>query len=196
MKRLCVYSGSNPGKNDKYSELTKKLGKVLVQNGIDLVYGGSKIGLMGRIAKEVSNNGGHVIGVIPKGLFVDDMINENLAELIMTEDLSARKKKMEELSDGFIALPGGLGTYEELFEVLSWAQLGLHKKPIGILNIDHFYDPLLELLKNTCKEGFMKESNLKLLLVSDDPLELLEMMKTYTPPVMEKKWDEMPEKSN
>lgn len=194
MKRFCVYSGSNPGKNNKYSELTKVLGKTLVKNNIDLVYGGSRIGLMGRIATTVAANGGHVIGVIPKGLFADDMINEDLAELIMTEDLSARKKKMAELSDGFIALPGGLGTYEELFEILSWAQLGLHKKPIGLLNIEHFYDPLLTLLENTCREGFMKESNLKLLVVSDDPEKLLNMMKDYTPPVMEKKWDEMPEK--
>ncbi|MCS4471253.1 TIGR00730 family Rossman fold protein [Clostridium botulinum] len=191
MKRICVYSGSNLGLRSEYKESAKLLGKILAENKIELVYGGSRIGLMGEISNEVLRNNGKVIGVMPKGLFSGEMVHENLTKLIEVENMHERKQTMAELSDGFIALPGGLGTFEELFEVLSWAQLGIHKKPIGILNISNFFDPLLHMIKNACTEGFMNESNIKLISVSDTPSELAKQMKNYVPPLMENKWREL-----
>ncbi|EJE7234137.1 TIGR00730 family Rossman fold protein [Clostridium botulinum] len=191
MKRICVYSGSNLGLRSEYKESAKLLGKILAENKIELVYGGSRIGLMGEISNEVLRNNGKVIGVMPKGLFSGEMVHENLTKLIEVENMHERKQTMAELSDGFIALPGGLGTFEELFEVLSWAQLGIHKKPIGILNISNFFDPLLHMIKNTCTEGFMNESNIKLISVSDNPSELIKQMKNYVPPLIENKWREL-----
>ncbi|NFD76742.1 TIGR00730 family Rossman fold protein [Clostridium botulinum] len=191
MKRICVYSGSNLGLRSEYKESAKLLGKILAENKIELVYGGSRIGLMGEISNEVLRNNGKVIGVMPKGLFSGEMVHENLTKLIEVENMHERKQTMAELSDGFIALPGGLGTFEELFEVLSWAQLGIHKKPIGILNISNFFGPLLHMIKNTCTEGFMNESNIKLISVSDTPSELIKQMKNYVPPLMENKWREL-----
>ncbi|ACA43438.1 TIGR00730 family Rossman fold protein [Clostridium botulinum] len=191
MKRICVYSGSNLGLRSEYKESAKLLGKILAENKIELVYGGSRIGLMGEISNEVLRNNGKVIGVMPKGLFSGEMVHENLTKLIEVENMHERKQTMAELSDGFIALPGGLGTFEELFEVLSWAQLGIHKKPIGILNISNFFDPLLHMIKNTCTEGFMNESNIKLISVSDNPSKLIKQMKNYVPPLMGNKWREL-----
>ncbi|APR01430.1 putative lysine decarboxylase family protein [Clostridium botulinum] len=191
MKRICVYSGSNLGLRSEYKESAKLLGKILAENKIELIYGGSRIGLMGEISNEVLRNNGKVMGVMPKGLFSGEMVHENLTKLIEVENMHERKQTMAELSDGFIALPGGLGTFEELFEVLSWAQLGIHKKPIGILNISNFFDPLLHMIKNTCTEGFMNESNIKLISVSDTPSELIKQMKNYVPPLMENKWREL-----
>ncbi|MBN3346674.1 Rossman fold protein, TIGR00730 family [Clostridium botulinum] len=191
MKRICVYSGSNLGLRSEYKESAKLLGKILAKNEIELVYGGSRIGLMGEISNEVLRNNGKVIGVMPKGLFSGEMVHENLTKLIEVENMHERKQTMAELSDGFIALPGGLGTFEELFEVLSWAQLGIHKKPIGILNISNFFDPLLHMIKNACTEGFMNESNIKLISVSDTPSELIKQMKNYVPPLIENKWREL-----
>ncbi|WP_434295743.1 TIGR00730 family Rossman fold protein [Clostridium botulinum] len=191
MKRICVYSGSNLGLRSEYKESAKLLGKILAENKIELVYGGSRIGLMGDISNEVLRNNGKVIGVMPKGLFSGEMVHENLTKLIEVENMHERKQTMAELSDGFIALPGGLGTFEELFEVLSWAQLGIHKKPIGILNISNFFDPLLHMIKNTCTEGFMNESNIKLISVSDNPSKLIKQMKNYVPPLMGNKWREL-----
>lgn len=191
MKRICIYSGSNLGFRPEYKENAKLLGKILAENKIELVYGGSSIGLMGEISNEVLKNNGKVIGVMPKGLFSGEMVHKNLTKLIEVENMHERKQTMAELSDGFIALPGGLGTFEELFEVLSWAQLGIHKKPIGLLNISNFFDPLLYMIKNTCTEGFMNESNIKLISVSDTPLELIKQMKNYIPPLMENKWREL-----
>jgi uncharacterized protein (TIGR00730 family) len=191
MKNICVYLGSNPGNRVEYKESVLRLGDVLVQNNIDLVYGGSKIGLMGELSNQVLKKNGKVTGVMPKNLFPESVVNNQLTKLIYVEDMHERKKKMADLSDGFIALPGGIGTFEELFEILSWAQLGIHKKPIGLLNVEGFFDPVITLLQNTIKEGFMKASNLKLLLVSSNPAELISMMKAYVPPVMEQKWNDL-----
>jgi len=188
MKRICIYSGSNLGCRPEYKEVAKALGKVICENQLELVYGGSKIGLMGEVANEVLRNKGQVIGVMPRGLFSKEMVHENLTKLIEVNNMHERKHTMAELSDGFIALPGGLGTFEELFEILSWAQLGIHKKPIALLNVSNFFDPLLNMLQNTCAEGFMRKSNIKLLLVSENPSELIRMMESYTPPMMENKW--------
>ncbi|WP_055669044.1 TIGR00730 family Rossman fold protein [Desnuesiella massiliensis] len=194
MKRICVYSGSNLGTRPEYRESAKTLGKVLAENGIELVYGGSRVGLMGEISNEVLRNKGKVTGVMPKGLFSGEMVHKKLTTLIEVKNMHERKQTMSDLADGFICLPGGLGTYEELFEMLSWAQLGIHKKPIGILNIAKFFDPLLNLLHNTCNEGFMKESNLQLISNSDNPEILIKKMQAYTPPIMENKWNDLSSK--
>ncbi|WP_368491099.1 TIGR00730 family Rossman fold protein [Clostridium sp. BJN0013] len=190
MKAICVYSGSNSGLHPEYQRNARLLGKILVENKIELIYGGSKVGLMGEISKEVLKNNGKVTGVIPKGLFSGESVHENLTKLIEVKDMHERKKIMADLSDGFIALPGGLGTYEELFEVLSWAQLGIHKKPIGLLNVLNYYNPLMDMLNATCTEGFMDKSSLKIISISDNPLLLVEKMKNYTPPIMKTKWYE------
>lgn len=191
MKRICVYCGSSLGARPEYSKISRLLGKTLASNKIELVYGGSKIGLMGEVSNEVLKNQGKVIGVMPRGLFTVETASENLTKLIEVDTMHERKQTMSDLSDGFIALPGGLGTFEELFEMLSWARIGIHKKPIGLLNISHFFDPLVNMLKNTCTEGFMKESNMNLFCISDNPLELIQKMKVYSPPVTETRWHKL-----
>lgn len=191
MKRICIYSGSNLGMDEEYKKSAVSLGKLLVESNLELVYGGSRVGLMGEVANEVLRNNGKVIGVMPKGLFSEEIVHKNLTKLIEVKNMHERKETMTNLSDGFIALPGGLGTFEELFEILSWAQLGIHKKPIGILNISNFFAPLLVLLQKSCTEGFMKESNIKLISISNSPLQLINQMKNYVPPIMENKWNEL-----
>jgi len=191
MKRICVYSGSNLGVRPEYKEITNQLGDVLVQNDIELVYGGSNVGLMGEIANEIMKKGGRVTGVIPRDLFPNEVINNQLTRLIKVKNMHERKQTMADLSDGFIAIPGGVGTFEELFEVLSWAQLGIHKKPVGILNISNFFDPFIALIQEIVKEGFMNASNTKLLLVSTEPHELIKKMAIYTPPTLGNKWRQL-----
>lgn len=194
MKKICVYCGSNPGSRPEYKEYAKLLGKELASNQIELVYGGSCIGLMGEVANEVLKHNGKVTGVMPKGLFLGEVVHKNLTKLIEVENMHQRKQTMAELSDGFITLPGGLGTFEELFEILSWAQIGIHKKPIGLLNISNFFDPLISMLKNAANEGFMSESNLQLISISENPSELIEKMRVYSPPKMESKWKDLDNK--
>lgn len=193
MNRICVYSGSNLGNNPEYKESAARLGKILAMEKIELVYGGSRVGLMGEVAREVLISGGRAIGVMPKNLFPADIIKSDLTEFIWTQDMRERKKTMEEISDGFIALPGGVGTYEELFEMLSFAQLGIHKKPIGVLNTAHFFDPLLDMIKKTADAGFMRQSNLSLLLEDEDPKKLLDKMKRFQAPELGMKWRQLEE---
>lgn len=193
MNRICVYSGSNLGNNPEYKESAARLGKILAMEKIELVYGGSRVGLMGEVAREVLISGGRAIGVMPKNLFPADIIKSDLTEFIWTQDMRERKKTMEEISDGFIALPGGVGTYEELFEMLSFAQLGIHKKPIGVLNAAHFFDPLLDMIKKTADAGFMRQSNLSLLLEDQDPKKLLDKMKSFQAPELGMKWKQLEE---
>jgi len=188
MKRICVYSGSNTGFKPIYKESAKRLGQEIVNKGLELIYGGSNVGLMGAVANEVLKSQGSVIGVIPRGLFGGEIVHHNLTKMIEVENMRERKKKMFELADGFIALPGGLGTLEELFETLSFAQLGLHQKPIGLLNTDNFFDPLLDLLVKICEEGFMPPENKQLLLVSGNETELIEKMLAYKPVAVASKW--------
>ncbi len=194
MKKICVYSGSNLGNRPEYKEIAVQLGDVLVQNEIELVYGGSKVGLMGEIANRMLERGGKVTGVTPKGLFPKEIIHDGLSELIEVLDMHERKKTMADLSDGFIALPGGIGTFEELFEMLSWAQLGIHKKPIGALNVGGFFEATVTLLQNAVQAEFMNASNLQLLLVSDTPEKLIAEMYEYKPPMLGTKWLELSEK--
>jgi len=182
MKRITVFCGSSSGANEIYEKSAYALGQLLASSGIGLVYGGAKVGLMGAVANGALSRGGEVIGVLPKFLKTVELQHEGLTELIAVASMHERKLKMEELSDGVIALPGGYGTLEEFIEMLTWAQLGLHSKPVGLLNVNGFYDPLLALLHGMVEQGFLKESNQKMLLVHDDPAQMLDQMKKYVAP--------------
>lgn len=191
MKRICVYSGSNSGNKEAYKKAAIDLAKVFLENDIELVYGGSKFGLMGIIADYMVQNGGTVIGIMPRGLFPDGVVHQGIAEFIQVEDMSARKKKMIEISDGFVALPGGVGTYEEFFETLSGAQLKLHKKPLALYNVEGYYEHLIQLLQNTMEEGFMNASNLDLIIASSDADDLYNKMCAYEVPDLGIKWKDL-----
>jgi len=182
MKSIVVFCGSGEGYNEVYKDTAYELGAILAERNYDLVYGGAKVGLMGAIAEGALQNGGKVIGVIPEFLRTKEVAHEGLSEMVLTETMHERKMKMHELSDGIIALPGGWGTMEELFEMMTWAQLGLHQKPIGLLNINGFYEPLLALLHNMTEEGFLKELYREMIMVSEDIFELLEKMENYSAP--------------
>lgn len=186
MKRITVFCGSSFGTEEIYKEQAELLGKTLAKQNIALVYGGANVGLMGAVADGALSENGTVIGVLPNFLRSKEIAHLGLTELILVESMHERKTKMNDLCDGVIALPGGFGTLEELFEMLTWAQLGLHKKPIAILNINGFYDSLLELLQTMSKKGLLKESNQKMLLVSDDIEDLLNQMENYIPPTVGK----------
>lgn len=186
MKRITVFCGSSSGTNEKYEKQATLLGQTLAKQKIELVYGGAKVGLMGAVADGVLNGGGRVIGVMPSFLKSVEIAHQGLSELIWVESMHERKTRMNDLCDGVIALPGGFGTLEEFFEILTWAQLGLHKKPMAILNIGGFYDPLMALLRTMVKEGFLKEANLQMVLVSDNIDDLLNQMRSYVAPTVGK----------
>lgn len=186
MKRITVFCGSSAGTKKIYEEQAYKLGKTLAEQGIELVYGGANVGLMGTVANGVMEHNGKAIGVLPTFLKNVEIANENLSELIIVETMHQRKTKMDELSDGVISLPGGFGTLEELFEMLTWAQLGLHKKPVAILNIDGFYDELLAFIQKMVDEGFLKRANQEMLIVSDDIDQLITAMRNYQAPTVGK----------
>ena len=186
MKRVTVFCGSSFGTEEIYKSQANLLGKILAEHQIELVYGGANVGLMGAVADGVLDNGGKAIGVLPNFLKSKEIAHDNLTELILVETMHERKTKMNELCDGVIALPGGFGTLEELFEMLTWAQLGLHKKPIAILNTAGFYDSLITFIQNMVDKGFLKEVNRDMVLVSDDIDELIEMMKNYVAPKVAK----------
>jgi len=186
IKRLTVFCGSSSGTSDKYTQQTALLGLTLAKQNIELVYGGAKVGLMGTLADAVLGAGGRVIGIMPEFLKSVEIAHEGLTELIWVESMHERKTRMNELCDGVIALPGGFGTLEEFFEMLTWAQLGLHKKPIAILNIDGFYDSLRELIRKMVETGFLKDANRQMVLISDNVEELLEMMRNYVAPTVGK----------
>lgn len=179
MNKVVVYCGSNFGDVPDYYHAAKLLGQTLAKQGSSLVYGGGKVGLMGAIADSILASGGQAIGVIPSFLKDKEVAHLGLNELIVTPDMASRKNKMIELGDAFIALAGGIGTYEELFEVVSLAQLRQHAKPIGVLNTNGFFDPLITMLKHTAQAGFMPPANVDLLCVSDDVDELLHLMANY-----------------
>ncbi len=182
MKRICVYCGSAVGASPVYVEAAERLAVELVERNIELVYGGAQVGVMGAIANAVLNAGGTVIGVLPVGLFRTEVPHAGLTELVEVNSLHERKGKMAELSDAFIALPGGLGTLEELFEILTWAQLGLHKNPVGLLNINGFYDKLLEYLNHAAAEKFIRPQHRDMLVVETSIAAMLEKFKSYKPP--------------
>jgi len=186
MKRICVFCGSNPGKNPVYLEAAKNLGLFLVEKNIELVFGGGRVGLMGKIADTVMGNGGRVVGIIPKSLADKEVAHEGLTELHVVDSMHTRKAMMADLSDGFIALPGGFGTFEELCEIITWAQLGFHSKPCGFLNIGGYYDPLIELFDKATHERFVRPEHRKLVLIESDIAKMYKLMAGYQPPTLEK----------
>ncbi len=181
MKSIVVFCGSSEGNDPDVLLAAYDLGMTLAKNGTTLVYGGSKIGVMGKVALGALENEGKVIGIIPDFLTLKEVVHVGLTELIVTENMQERKLQMHDLSDGIITLPGGYGTLEELFEMITWAQLGLHQKPIGILNTNGFYDDLLKMLRKMVAHGFLKIENYNMLLVDDSVDGLLKQMKEYKP---------------
>jgi len=179
MQSLCVYCGSSFGASPRYAEVARDLAGVMVARQITLVYGGGNVGLMGMIADEVMRLGGEAIGVIPKALQEREVGHRGLSHLHVVENMHERKAMMAELSDGFIALPGGIGTLEELFEAMTWSQLGYHDKPIGVLNVEGYYDALLAFLQNAVQQGFLKADQADLLMVETEPSALLARFDTF-----------------
>ncbi|MBT1703744.1 TIGR00730 family Rossman fold protein [Chryseosolibacter indicus] len=186
MKRITVFCGSSFGNDKIFEQQAMLLGQTLAKNGIELVYGGAKVGLMGAVADGALKEGGKVIGVLPDFLQSKEIAHEGLTELIIVKSMHERKTRMNDLSDGVIALPGGYGTLEEFFEMLTWAQLGLHKKPIGILNVNGFYDPLMQMVQTMVDNGFLKSVNQQMLLMSSSMDDLLDKMRNYVAPAVPK----------
>lgn len=186
MKRICVFCGSRPGLQPEYNMLARQLGLILARKNIGLVYGGGKVGIMGKIAQTVMENGGEVIGVIPKGLVEKELAFTELTDLRVVDSMHSRKALMAELSDGFIALPGGLGTMEEFFEVLTWAQLSIHQKPCGLLNVKGYYNKLIDFIDHAVNELFVDKEHRSMILVDDTPEGLLNQFETYEPPTIDK----------
>ncbi len=186
MKSVCVYCGSSTGENPEYRSRAAELGGVLESQGIALVYGGGSVGLMGILADSVMTIGGEVIGVIPRFLKEKEVGHDKLTQLILVESMHERKSKMSELADGFIAMPGGFGTLEELAEILTWVQLGLIRKPVGVLNVDYFFDNLILQLDKMVEQGFLRQQNRDILLVDSNPQSLVARMQDYLPIQVEK----------
>ncbi len=187
MKRVAVFCGSNKGTRAAYAEAAEKLGSHLARRGIVLVYGGGCVGLMGILADAALRNGGHVIGVIPEKLVIKEVVHEKLPDLRVVKTMHERKALIAKLADGFIALPGGYGTWEEFCEVLAWSQLGYHQKPFGLLEVAGFYRGLLEFLDHATREGFVRPQHRELVIVEEDPEKLLRRLETFRPP-NEVKW--------
>ncbi|MDP1636222.1 MAG: TIGR00730 family Rossman fold protein [Gallionellaceae bacterium] len=192
MKSICVYCGSNPGRQDAYSNAAHDLAKSLVDRNLRLVYGGASVGIMGMVADAVLQLGGQAVGVIPEALARKEVAHTNLAELHVTQSMHERKTLMAELSDGFIALPGGIGTLEEIFEIWTWAQLGFHRKPCGLLNIEGYFDSLTTFLDHAVAEQFVKKPHRSMLIVEHEPEALLDRFTSYEPPTIQK-WVEKSE---
>lgn len=184
---ICIYCGSSPGRSEAYAHAAVALAESLVHRNIRLVYGGAGIGIMGMVANQVLKLGGQAVGVIPKALAHKEVAHPNLTELHVTQSMHERKMLMAELSGGFIALPGGIGTLEELFEIWTWAQLGFHDKPCGLLNVDGYYDSLIGFLDHVLAEQFVKPHHRAMLMVESDPDILLDRYLTYQPPAV-KHW--------
>lgn len=182
MKSVCVYCGSNPGRRGTYRVAATLLGQAIARRGLRLVYGGAEVGLMGAVADAALAAGGHVIGVMPQALVEKEIAHKSLTELHVVASMHERKTMMADLSDGFIALPGGVGTMEELFEVWTWAQLGHHDKPCGLLDIAGYYETLEAFLDHQVTEGFVRAEHREMLKIEDDPDSLLDAFEAYEPP--------------
>ena len=176
MKSIAVYCGANPGATPQYAQAARDLARALVERNIGLVYGGGNVGLMGVIADEVLRLGGEATGVIPRQLVERELAHAGLTRLFVVKDMHERKAMMAELSDGFIAMPGGMGTLEELFEMLTWSQLGIHAKPIGLLNVGGYYDRLIGFIAHAQQEQFIREQHARLMLADSDPEALLKLL--------------------
>lgn len=182
MKRLCVYCGSSPGSGEAYVNAAKELARLLVSSGIELVYGGSSKGIMGVLANAALEGGGKVSGVIPQSLVDKEVAHEGLTELHIVNSMHERKSLMAVLSDGFVAMPGGFGTLEEIVEVLTWGQLQFHAKPCGLLNVDGYFDHLIAYFDHAAREGFLQQEHRQMLLVSATPTGLFDLFDHYEPP--------------
>jgi len=186
MRSICVFCGSSSGKNELYKAQTKQFGELISKNDMTLVYGGGKVGLMGILADAVIETGGKSIGVIPQSIVELEIAHDNLTELFIVDSMSERKIKMTELSDAFVALPGGFGTLDELAEVLTYNQLRIIDKPVGLLNVNGYFDPMISFFNHAVEEGFVREEHRNNIFISDDADELLEMLKDYQPVTIEK----------
>lgn len=182
LKRLCVFCGSSAGRDRTHRELAMQFGTLLAREGIELVYGGGRVGLMGAVADAVLRAGGRVTGVIPEFLATKELLHDGVTDLRVTRDMHERKALMSNLSDGFVALPGGLGTFEELFEVLTWSQLGLHRKPVALLNSAGYFDPLVAMIDRAIAEGFCANEHRQLFVVDADPVSLLRLLRSHQLP--------------
>lgn len=186
MNRICVFCGTNTGSRPEYGAAARRLGQILAEQGIELAYGGASVGIMGQLADSVHEHGGHVTGIIPQQLMEKEEAHTGIPNLIVVASMHQRKSQMADMSDGFIALPGGIGTLQGLFEILTWAQLGIHAKPSGILNVAGYFDGLTGFLDHAVKEGFLTEAHRHAIIVETDPERLLQRMQAYTPPDGEK----------
>ena len=186
MNSICVFCGSNPGRDRRYEDAARATGYALVRAKLRLIYGGGKVGLMGAVADQVLSAGGHVTGIIPRALWEREIAHEGLTELRVVEGMHERKKLMAELADGFIALPGGAGTLEEIFEQWTWSQLGIHAKPCGLLNVDGYFNSLIAMIERMIAEGFLSHMYAAMLQVETDPNALLARILAYRPPA--RKW--------
>ncbi|MEO8088901.1 MAG: TIGR00730 family Rossman fold protein [Gemmatimonadales bacterium] len=186
MNRICVFCGTNPGSRPAYGAAARQLGQVLAEEGIELVYGGASVGIMGQLADSVQEHGGHVTGIIPQQLVEKEAAHTGIRNLIVVASMHQRKSQMADLSDGFIALPGGIGTLEGFFEILTWGQLGIHAKPSGILNVEGYFDGLTGFLDHAVREGFLTEAHRNAIIVESSSRPLLERMRAFTPSEGEK----------
>jgi uncharacterized protein (TIGR00730 family) len=186
MKRVCVFAGSSPGTRADYQAAAVDLGRILAARGIGLVYGGAQVGLMGIVANAVLAQGGQVIGVIPRAIAAKEIAHTGLTELRLVSSMHERKALMADLSDGFVALSGGWGTLDEMFEILTWAQLGIHQKPCGLLNVHGYFDRLLAFLEHSINEGFVRREYQSMLAVSESAGALLDALNVQQPPRVEK----------
>jgi uncharacterized protein (TIGR00730 family) len=188
VRRLCVFCGSSPGASPAYGDAAEELGRLLVTEGIGLVYGGGKVGLMGRLADAVLAEGGEVTGVMPEALVAKEIGHPGLDDLRVVGSMHERKALMADLSDGFVALPGGLGTVEELFEVYTWSQLGLHLKPCALLDVEGYYEGIATFLSHAVEERFLREDHREMLIVEGDPRTLIERLRRFEPAAVVPKW--------
>lgn len=182
MRRLCVFCGSSAGFRPEYAEAARRLGRLMAGRGVELVFGAGHVGLMGVLADAVLEAGGRAVGVIPQALVDRELAHGNLSELHVVGSMHERKARMADRADGFVALPGGYGTCDEFFEIVTWAQLGIHRKPIGLLNVAEFFDPLLAWIDRAVVEGFIRAEHRRLILVDDDAARLVDALGRYQPP--------------
>ena len=180
-QRICVFCGTNAGSRPEYGAAARELGKLLAEEDIELVYGGASVGIMGELADAVHEHGGHVTGIIPQQLVKKEAAHTGIPDLIVVASMHQRKSQMDDMSDGFIALPGGIGTMEGFFEILTWGQLGIHRKPSGLLNVAGYFDELIKFLDHAVAEGFLTEEHRATILVESDPKKLLKRVRAFAP---------------
>jgi uncharacterized protein (TIGR00730 family) len=186
LTRICAFCGTNPGSHPAYGKAARELGRALAEQEIELVYGGASVGIMGELADSVQEHGGHVTGIIPQQLMEKEAAHTGIRNLIVVASMHQRKSQMADMSDGFIALPGGIGTLEGFFEVLTWGQLGIHAKPAGILNVEGYFDKLTGFLDHAVREGFLRDAHRDAISVEADPRKLLDRLRAFIPAEGEK----------